>query len=96
MPEIMLFVSEAPGTTPFRVHAQNHKISRVPMVGEHIALGNDARGIPLDYRAEIVRHIPEGVASTSADAEVYAVRVSMPQVILAAAPKARWQSPLES
>jgi hypothetical protein len=96
MVKVNVFVADAPretsGQSPFRIRSKLH-MSRIPCVGELIAIGEDDNGIAADYRVELVHHVameqphPEKVA-----ADVYAVRVTAMDFYRAAEPKEAWQS----
>jgi hypothetical protein len=86
MAKVNIFIAPPPGDLqrPFGILPAVFHVSRVPVVGEVIALGEDTEGKAADYRVVLVHHIPRGVANTDVEAEVYAVRVYMPDLVEAA------------
>jgi hypothetical protein len=82
MATVLLFIDNE---EPFLIIDKKFRFTRVPSVGEFVALGNDEDSIAADYEVVLVHHLPlrpEGV-----DAEVYMRRIYMPHQIHQRAPK---------
>ena len=94
MAKVMLFLGPTEtGFPPFQLQPKDFTLSRVPCLGEVIGLGNDEEGISSDYRVVLVHHIPKGLISKDVAAEVYAVRVSIVDMIEEVTPKEKWENP---
>ncbi len=90
MARVLIFLADGPNTDgrPFLTKSEAVDMSRVPSVGEVLTLEDDEHG-GADYRVALVRH--DATGDGAADAEIYAVRVSIADVIRAAAPTTAWQ-----
>lgn len=72
---VMIWTQHSVGTNGpnWQVADWDMNFSRVPSVGELVALGNDADGVGAHYVVRLVVHMPEEVGPR--DAEIYLERV---------------------
>jgi len=86
MASVRLFIDPAPGSeAPFKIISDALEFTRVPSVGEFVALGSDEDDQAADYEVVLVHHSP--LKPNDIDAEVYIRRVSMPDEILPRRPE---------